>query len=378
MASSAAQEPRTSNGTVVVYPRAGCGDVNGHDEVTRTGIARRLAGLMGFDFAGEYDPSVRHSGPVYFVPSDTLVGVEAKELGIRGDRDLFGGVVPHRFVATKAITHPLVEPDAYAPAGWSRDFERRVHGAVLRGFSAFTFRDACRAGRRLLAHGPVRLKPVRATGGRGQAVVSDMAEMEARLDAMDAAELSGHGLVIEENLTDVTTASIGQICVADLVLSYCGTQRLTPDNTGSTVYGGSELVIVRGGIEALLGLALPEDIRLAAAQARAYETAAIQSYPGLFASRRNYDVARGLDPDGRWRSGVLEQSWRLGGASGAEIAALEAFRADPARHVLRASSIETYGEGEAPPPHATVYFRGTDEQVGYLTKYALVEPYDDT
>jgi hypothetical protein len=73
---------------------------------------------------------------------------------------------------------------------------------------------------------------------------------------------------------------------------------------------------------------------------------------------------------------VLEQSWRIGGASGAEIAALEAFLATPALRAVRAATVERYGEGHAPPPHATIYFRGTDERDGPMTKYALVEPYD--
>ena len=69
---------------------------------------------------------------------------------------------------------------------------------------------------------------------------------------------------------------------------------------------------------------------------------------------------------------MLEQSWRIGGASGAEIAALEAFRADPALRVVRASTVEVYGEAPTPPPDAIVYFSGVDERVGPLTKYATV------
>jgi len=97
----------------------------------------------------------------------------------------------------------------------------------------------------------------------------------------------------------------------------------------------------------------------------------------MFASRRNYDVAQGTNAHGQWRSGVLEQSWRIGGATGAEIAALEAFRADPDLHVVRASTFEIYGESQDPPPQATVYFRGTDERVGLLTKYTMVETHGD-
>jgi hypothetical protein len=63
----------------------------------------------------------------------------------------------------------------------------------------------------------------------------------------------------------------------------------------------------------------------------------------------------------------------MGGASGAEIAALEAFRAEPGLRAVRASTVEIYG-GAVPPPHATVYFHGVDERDGPMTKYATVEP----
>ncbi|MGY0794627.1 DUF3182 family protein [Azospirillum argentinense] len=83
--------------------------------------------------------------------------------------------------------------------------------------------------------------------------------------------------------------------------------------------------------------------------------------------------SRGGDVHGRRCSGVLEQSWRVGGASGAEIAALEMFRADPDLKGARVASVETYGADAAPPPDATVYFRGRDERVGFISKYALAE-----
>lgn len=349
-----------------------------HEWITRTGIARRLAALKGYEFAGEYVRSRHGSGPAYLVPGDALVGAEAaEEFGIRDEHDLFGGVVPHAFVATKSITHPLVGPQAFAPRGWSHRFGHQVRDAVHRGFSAFTLDDAYVAGARLLERGPLRIKPVRATGGRGQKVVADAGALQAALDGIDAMDLPDFGLVLEEDLSDVVTYSVGQVRVADLVATYHGTQRLTANNAGETVYGGSTLFVVRGGFETLLEGTMPEEIRLAVAQARAYDGAATECFPGLIASRRNYDVAVGTDIGGRRRSGVLEQSWRAGGASTAEVAALEAFRAEPALQAVRASSIEIYGNGEDPPPQADVYFRGNDERDGFMTKYALVEAADD-
>ena len=142
-------------GVVVEYTTDPGAHPLGHERGTRTALAERLAALKGFAFEGEFDPARRYPGPIYFVPSDTLVGAEtAKRLRIRSELDLFGGVVPYAFMATKAITHPLVEPDADAPVGWSRDFAELVKEYVLLGFTAFTHRDARRAGARLLD--PVR------------------------------------------------------------------------------------------------------------------------------------------------------------------------------------------------------------------------------
>jgi hypothetical protein len=371
-------ERRRLGGIVVLHAVEAHAFAKEHERATRALIARGLAALKGYEFVVDYDLRRHDHGRVYMVPSDTLVGLDmARAMGVKGEDDLFGGVVPHGFIATKVISHPLVERGAPAPDGWSHDFGGWVAETALRGCSVFTTEDAVTAARRLLAHGPVRLKPARATGGRGQTVVSNMAALDAALAPMDADELARDGLVLEEDLAEVTTRSVGQVRVAGLVASYCGTQQLTPDNDGADVYGGSDLLVVRGGFEALLALDLSAEARHAVGQARTFDAAAKRAFPGLFASRRNYDVAQGLDAAGHWRSGVLEQSWRIGGASGAEIAALLAFRADPALQAVRASTVERYGACEPPPAPATVLFHGTDPSVGTITKYALVEPYAD-
>lgn len=90
----------------------------------------------------------------------------------------------------------------------------------------------------------------------------------------------------------------------------------------------------------------------------------------MILTRRNYDVIEGTDAAGQRRIGVLEQSWRVGGASGAEIAAFEAFRDEPDTQAVRCSTIEVYAEVD-PPAGATVYFHGVDPVVGAMTKYAV-------
>jgi hypothetical protein len=222
----------------------------------------------------------------------------ASRLGVRGERDLFGGVVPHTFMATKTITHPLVDVRSHAPPGWSVEFPRRVADVVLDGVSAFTKEDAVLAGRRLLERGPVRVKLATGIAGTGQFVVTSAVDLARALDPIDPVEMSRSGAVVEQNMIDVTTYSVGQVRVADAICTYYGTQHLTTNNRGAEVYGGSEITVARGDFDALLALRLPEDIRLAITQARAYDTAASQCFDGFYASRRNYDVAQGRDTAG--------------------------------------------------------------------------------
>jgi hypothetical protein len=366
-----ARNPK-SGGVAVEYSQASHGDSGGHEALARSGISRKLGALRGYVFSGRYDAAADYAGCLYFIPDDTIVGVDhARSLGISCEHDLFGGVVPRPFVATKAISHPLVDPNASAPQGWSPEFGGLVRDAVLSGYTVFTPEDARQACSRLLESGPARLKAVRARGGHGQTVVSGMAELEAALADIDPAELADHGLVLEENLRDVTTHSVGQVRVGDLVATYYGTQRLARDNDGKQVYGGTDLVAVPGGFDRLLTLDLPRAVHDAVVQACHFDAAAEACFPGIILSRRNYDVAQGTGPGGLRRSGVLEQSWRLGGASGAEVAALEIFQADPSVKAVNASCFEVYGEGCEPPSDATVYFQGHDPKVGPLTKYTV-------
>ncbi|KQP43755.1 biotin carboxylase [Pseudorhodoferax sp. Leaf274] len=363
----------------MAYTQGLRGYASAHEQMTRMEVVRRLARLKGYAVSEEFaQPPL---GRVYLVPSDTIVGVErAQDLGIHGRDDFFGGVVPRPFVSTKAITHPLVSGDAHAPEGWNPAFSRMVGDAVLPGFTAFTRADAALAADRLLQHGPVRIKVVRETGGNGQTVAKDRAAFDACLAGIADDLLDRDGVVVEQNLREVDTLSVGQVHVAGMVATYFGRQRLTPNHHGAEVYGGSDLTVVRGDFQALLALPLLPEERIAVEQALLYDSAAQSCFPGFFASRINYDVAQGLMPGGEWRSGVLEQSWRAGGATGAEIAALEAFRDDPQRRVVRASGYEVFGPCDALPPGAVVYFRGVDDQVGQLTKYTTVEtdrPSDD-
>lgn len=348
--------------------------VREHELATQRGIAQRLAVLLRLRFEGDVDPARTAGGVGYAVPNDTITSLEeAARLGLRSEDDLFGGVVPHPYIATKTITHSLVSEGAACPVGWCESFGRRVQPVVLPGVSAFSTHDARAAGRRLLRDGPVRLKLAGGIGGSGQSVARDAADLDVQLGALDPSALAREGMVIERDLSDVRTHSIGLVRLGTLIASYFGMQHTTRNGHGHEVYGGSTLTVARGGFDVLETLAAGDPAaRRAIALARRYHDAALDCFAGMFASRANYDVAEGRDAQGREAVGVLEQSWRIGGASGAEVVALQALVDDPALQTVRTSTAEVYGPHTVVPEGATLYFRGDDEHVGPITKYAQI------
>ncbi len=357
-------------GSVVFYRCDRNTSMADHDLSTKAAVAKSIARLLDFEYAGQFDSRRSHLGPLYVVPSHTLAGSSLpRRLGIRGVSDFFGGVVPYPFVGTKAITHPLVQPAATAPQGWAMDYAAYLGDAVLPGYTAFSVADALLAGELLLERAAVRVKQPLGVGGAGQAVVEDRSALRAHIESLDERSVQGEGLVLETNLSDVETLSIGLVQVGRWIAAYFGTQHQIPNNRGDHVYGGSNLTVVRGGFEQLLALDLEPQVRIAAQQSIRYHEGAAKYFPEMFASRCNYDVAQGNDGQGKWRSGVLEQSWRIGGASGAEVAALHAFRADPTLGVVHASTREMYGEGHTVPKDAWVHYDGVDRHGQRLVKY---------
>ncbi|WP_121114361.1 DUF3182 family protein [Croceibacterium ferulae] len=345
------------------------GPANMHDRATMDVLAARIAALLGLPHVGECGAESGDGSALFVLPSETLDAAEAAVLGLAGADSFFGGVVPHPFVGTKAITHGLVAADAARPCGWSVTMADAVAPAVLPGFTAFSRSDAAIAGERLLARGPVRVKPVRGKAGLGQTVVHDTAALTELLAEQDDGELRAYGLCLEENLTDVVTYSVGAATVGSHRIAYWGTQSLTANALGEEVYGGSELVVVRGDMPGLLDVAPDPLIRHIVGQAIMFDQAAHRVYPDIRLSRRNYDVIQGADNTSAIQVAVLEQSWRAGGASGAEIAAMEAFAADPTLTRVTTATVEVHGRA-TPPDRATVYYDGVDPVVGPLTKWA--------
>ena len=161
-------------------------------------------------------------------------------------------------------------------------------------------------------------------------------------------------------------AGLGCVCVTFDLRGH-GTREIS--TTVSRAQNFADLVAVRGDFDALASVGMPVLAAAALAKALHYDAAVAVAYPGFYASRRNYDVVHGQDADGLPRIGVLEQSWRIGGASAAELLALRAFAADPHLACIRVATHEAYGR-PVPPAGATVYFEDDTGRFGGLVKYA--------
>jgi len=88
--------------TVVLYFSRFGKPLQTHHKVVLDLDAKAIARIKDYKFGGPYDPEHNHSGPLFFVPDDTLLLDEVACLGIRSPSDLYGGVVPHLFVKNES------------------------------------------------------------------------------------------------------------------------------------------------------------------------------------------------------------------------------------------------------------------------------------
>lgn len=312
-----------------------------HELASLHAASLRVAALLGCrSAAGSADPSATR----YWLPIRTLLQEEAELLAIDDESQLWGGVVPHAFVGSKLVSHPLWPGGSGAPAGWCD--VAGIDACALPGWSVFRRADALAASEALLAGGPVRAKSPYARGGNDQVVFDDLCEVQDWLHSAAAIGIE-HGLVIERDLVDPVTYGVGTARIGGHAIAYCGTQSAVRDHQGHLVYGGSRLTVFRGDL-AQLCTSLPDgDAREAVCAAMHFDRAVRHTYRVL-ASRCNYDVIIGHEHGGRRHCGVLEQSWRFGGASMAELLAMERLAADPALRWVVAETVETYGRPELP------------------------------
>ncbi|MEQ7868603.1 DUF3182 family protein [Xanthomonas sp. WHRI 8393] len=344
---------------------------DGQERATHAWVCGEIARLLGVRGAG-HASDFKHAVPetVFHVPDETLTSEQAHGLGIDDAADLLGGIVPHAFLATKVIGHPLIADHAASITGWNKALATALIPATLAGYTVFSRIDALRALELLLPDGGVRLKLPTGVGGNGQWRIAGAAHLAQVLDSLPEHYLRTHGAVLERNILQPVTHSVGELCLAGVQIAYYGTQCSVRNMQDEEVYGGSSLHVYRGSLEALAATALPSLQQRVVEQACRYDRFITAAYPGLHISRRNYDVVSGDDGQAGPVCGVLEQSWRVGGATPAELAAISSFQDDASLQWVHASTHEIY-QGE-PPADAQIYYRAERAGPGPRFKYRRV------
>lgn len=335
-------------------------------------IAKELAVLMGLPEVKMVDSFRPEPGRrSYALPPQTLTREQARALDIHSAADLYGGVVPHAFLVHKTAAHPLPEPGMAHPEGWQQALGLALRKVVLPGFSVFSGKDALHALSKLQQAGyrSLRIKLASANAGRGQGVVASRQELERLLDQFEWRGQLQHGVVLEENLPYSHTFSVGQADVGGSLISYIGQQHATVNHLGEKVYGGSTLLAARGGYEQLLKVGVVQNARSLIDVAARYEHAFFSAFPGLYASRRNYDVILGINMQGVQKLGVLEHSWRCGGASVAEVLALRTLQRNPHLSYTYAWTRERYVEQPDKARQSPYLYSLAPDHHGYLAKF---------
>jgi hypothetical protein len=342
-------------------------------------LCLEIARIKDMDFAGEFNQlRVDQASSLYFVPYQTIVGNDpAAQLGIRKAGDFFGGIVPYPYMKSKSVSHDVVLGAAGRPDGWCPEFAADVAHVVLPGISVFHRNDAAKAASLMFRRGRhLRGKRTPVSGGAGQSRLSSIREAVDAIGNIDEAELRQSGYVLELNLLEEVTRSVGRVEIGDVTVSYHGIQHSARDVDGKIHYGGSDLYVVRGGFQELLRHVSVPHIELAIRQAQVFDKSARERL-GVLASRRNYDVLQGYDGSGTFMSGVLEASWKLGGASGAEIMAIGVMKDNSRLDAVRASSHFVYGQDVATPPRAREHYRGPNpKSASPLVVYSMVDGFD--
>lgn len=339
-----------------------------HTVASAEAIATRLAALTGRELLPTLQ-SFDENDEAFFVPTFALVRQN-------GNPDMtverfYGGIVHCGFMATKLVTHPHWHDGDNLPEGWTGSFAACLQDCVLPGFSVFSHEHALEAASTLLKEHKVRFKNPYASGGTDQNVIETVHSLDRFLETISDGDIA-NGLVVEEDVENATTYSVGQVQIDNHVGSYLGRQYTSHDRQGNAVYAGSRLRVVRGNWRALLQRLQSPVTRKIVEKAIRYDEAARQ-HLGLVASRRNYDVLVGPITENGVRCGVLEQSWRVGGASPAEILAMEKLMQDESVTAVQAFLRESRDEAPTFRDDDFIVYSGEDDFGQPLHKYARIE-----
>ncbi len=265
----------------------------------------------------------------YIVVSKSIDLKTARNLGIDSPADFYGLAVDSLPQVGKSILHrttSLKTPPFYNP-----NFADKVKDAVLPGFACFTKDDALKTYQQFGHNGfDLRLKSPSESDGNGQYRIENIEHIEQLLSNEDET-ISKEGIILEANLHQPKTISVGSATFGDQTISFLAHQKNdSPDQFGQSKYlGAKDITVVKGPLPELFNLPdLSGEEHLALKKAAKFDAVYRQILNPL-ASRLSYDVVLGLDNHDKLLAGVTDITGRVGGTCPGLMIACLAMNNDP-------------------------------------------------
>jgi hypothetical protein len=290
-------------------------------------VAQDLATYFGIPFLGTQNGQ---GGDFYYVPAKTVEASDAIKLGIENSRDLYGAIASKRTATGKSILHPSVSnitPDFYNP-----EFAELIQDLVLPGFVGFNPLDILKGYNFFSRSFPARLKLSNESDGLGQFPIQDKLHLEQIIEKIDPSIIAEEGVVLEPELQNPKTISVGFAQIGTKLLSFIAKQKNdVADDDGQlrNRYLGAVVTVVSGDLEQLQTIEGLSEIDLEAVTKCIQFNQHYQKNMDIIASRLSYDFLFGQNDQGQIFSGITDITGRLGGTCPAIMMALSRLQNNP-------------------------------------------------
>lgn len=311
-------------------------------KIERNGsIAQRIARHMGL----QYKPSpLFHTTPeesAYIVPGVTLDTATATQLLIKNETDMYGAAVPNFDMIGKSILHQSVSNNA--PPFYNSAFARTVeqNGLVLPGVTGFSVQDLLDSYRAVgTPSRGLRLKQSNESDGNGQHEIVGIEHLRKLLNAIGELELANHGAIIEPNLEQKKTNSVGFFKLGNDQYVFVADQLNGNTDERDRYLGGENIVVTRGEFQALddLLMRLRDPRQEVVSKAMVFLKHYFEYFPNSITSRLSVDVLSGFHAGFGKLSGITDITGRLGGLCPATILAAQHLQDNP-RHEAVAAEV---------------------------------------
>lgn len=308
-------------------------------------VAEYLADYFGVAYLSADAGGGPKGENVYYVPPVTQARDNANKSYIEHVDDFYGLLVENIGHVHKAILHTTTSQSV--PSFYSHHFACSVSELVVPGLTVFTKEEALFAHKIMQnrAGKEVRLKYPDKSDGRDQFSIVNREHLAGILGSVDEREVVEKGLVLETNVRDVETVSVGYCVLGDQTYSFIALQKndIAPED-GRDRYVGALVRVVKGNVSSLRSVAKNSKEEKAIEACVKFD--AQYSYFEPVASRISYDYLHGYDDKGNLMSGVTDITGRLGGTCPALVMSVMEYKENPRLKVVQSEVSLNYDPGE--------------------------------